>query len=240
MTCDTVPLSLLMKADPMKKIVVIFPVNNPDILSQSYLDTYKTETVDIVLKYPKTHLDQLKTPQDVAEVLPLVEEAMIEAIREKADAIIMCAFGDVCIHESNEFDAIPKIGAGRMVVRALTELAQSKFTILPSHMSHLSFIEPLIEQEQCHNYMAAPKAIDLDPKDYQNHTEAIECLIISAKAAVDECKVDALSVGYAGFIGMGAVLQSELKKRYDYEVKVLEPLDTALKYQIYQLTHQAE
>jgi Asp/Glu/hydantoin racemase len=222
----------------MKKIVVIFPVNNPDILSQSYLDTYKTDAVDIALKYPNTHLAQLITPQDVAEVLPLVEEAMIEAIREKADAIIMCAFGDVCIHESNEFDAIPKIGAGRMVVRALTELTQSKFTILPSHMSHLSFIEPLIEQEQCHNYMAAPKATDLEPKDYQTHPEAMERLIIAAKAAVDECHVDALSVGCTGFIGMGTKLQSELQKRYGYDVKVLEPLDTALRYQIYQLTHQ--
>ena len=222
----------------MKKIVVIFPVNNPDILNQSYLDAYKTDAVDISLKYPKTHLNQLKTPQDVAEVLPLVEEAMIEAIHENVDAIIMCAFGDVCLHESNEFDAIPKIGAGRMVVRALLELAQSKFTIIPSHMSHLSFIEPLIEQERCHNYMAAPKATELEPIDYRTHPEAMERLITAAKAAVDECHVDALSVGCTGFIGMGAKLQIELKKRYGYDVKVLEPLDTALRYQIYQLTHQ--
>ena len=37
----------------MKKIVVIFPVNSPDILNQSYLDAYKTDAVDISLKYPK-------------------------------------------------------------------------------------------------------------------------------------------------------------------------------------------
>jgi allantoin racemase len=152
----------------------------------------------------------------------------------------MCAFGDVCIHESNEFDAIPKMGAGRIVIRALSELAQSKFTILPAHMSHLSFIEPLIEQEHCRNYMAAPVATDLDPKDYKTNPSALERLIMAAKAAVEECRVDALSVGCTGFIGLAAELQSELKKRYGYDVKVLEPLDTALKYQIYQLTHQVE
>lgn len=222
----------------MKKIIVIFPINNPGILNQSHLDAYKTDGIDIELRYPNTHLDQLVTPEDVAEVLPLVEEAIIEAVREKPDAIIMCAFGDVCIQEVNEFDPIPKISAGRIVVRALSDIAESKFTILPSHMDNLSFIEPIVEQEQCLNYMAAPKETGLSPKEYTSRDDAIELLLEAAKAAVEECDVDALSVGCTGFRGLGAQLQQELESRYGYRIKVLEPLDTALQYYIYKLTHE--
>jgi Asp/Glu/hydantoin racemase len=222
----------------MKKIIVIFPINNPGILNQSHLDPYKTADIDIELKYPDTHLDQLKTPEDVAEVLPLVEEVVIAAINEKPGAIIMSAFGDLCIDEFNEFDEIPKIGTGRVVIRALSDISKAKFTILPSHMDHLAFIERLVEQEQCHNYMAAPKATGLEPKDYTTRDDALDDLVEAAKAAVEECDVDALSVGYAGFLGLGQQLQQALKDRYGYDVKVLEPLDTALQYQVYKLTHE--
>lgn len=222
----------------MKKIIVIFPINNPGILNQQHLDAYKSEDVDLILKYPKTHLDQLKTPEDVAEVMPLVEDVIVEAINEKPDVIIMSAFGDLCIDESNEFEEIPKVSTGRIVIRALEEITQSKFTILPSHLDNLVFIEPFIKQEQCHNYMTAPVATGLEPKDYTTREDALEHLVQAAKAAIEGCGVDALSVGCAGFLNIGAQLQQALKDRYGYDVKVLEPLDTALQYYIYKLSHE--
>jgi len=221
----------------MKKIIVIFPINNPGILNQFHLDAYKTDEVDITLKYPNTHLDQITNAKEVAEVMPLVEEVLIESINEKPDAIIMCAFGDVCIQEKNEFDEISKVSPGRIVIRALEDISQNKFTILPSHMDNLAFIEPLIEQEQCNKYMAAPKATGLEPKDYTTRADALDLLVEAAKVAVEECDVDALSVACTGFRGLAPQLQNELKKRYNYDVKVVEPLDIALQYHIYKLTH---
>ena len=220
----------------MKNIAVILPINNPDILNQQDLDQYNTDQVQVRLIYPKTHLQELKTQQDVAEVLPLVEQAIIKAIQHQVDSIVMCGFGDICIQASNEFDDISKVGAGRITVRALESISKKKFTILPGDLSHLSFIEAVVRDEQCTKYMAAPKATDLDPKEYKTHPQALESIVAAAKEAIELCDVDALSIGCAGFQNLAAEVEQVLKARYQYDVNVLEPLDTALQYEIYRLT----
>lgn len=220
----------------MKTITLVMPVNNAAWLPPQFFDRYKTEHSQVLLRYPHVQLDDLKSGKDIAYALPLLEEAIINAINQKTSFILVGSFGDMCIHEANEFDPIPKVSAGRLALRALARYSKKKFTVIPLHMRHLAFIDQMLQEESIKNYMAAPAALQMSPKDY--HQEGVfEHVLAAAKYAIEECGADALAVGCCGYHGLNIKLQNELALRYQYKVHVVEPIDIALKYVTYQLTN---
>ena len=63
----------------MKKITVILPIYNPEMLTQADLDAYQTTDCCFELCYADTKLKELNTQADADAVLPSVLEKMVAA-----------------------------------------------------------------------------------------------------------------------------------------------------------------
>jgi Asp/Glu/hydantoin racemase len=214
----------------MKIIYVIVPTNNRKMLNKEDLQPFKSSKDNLIVAYPDTRLDQLNTMADVIEVLPLMKAAITAAKEDGAAAIIINGFGDVGITKENEHDEIPMVGLGRIVVRELSKISKGKFTVLPAQPGHEAFIEGLIIEEDIKNYIRAPAAIGLQPKEIRTSESALEALFTAACAAIDEEGVDSISVACASFFGLADKLQQMLCATYKKEIHVIDPLKVTLQY----------
>lgn len=211
----------------MKKIHIILPVHNQQMLNIADLAPYQSEECEFVLSYADTDLIELNTISDVQAVIPSVLERIKEAKNSNPLAIILYAFGDVAISKANEHDEIPIIGLGRLVIRLSNEMCSRKFTVIPAQMAHVPFIQALVSEEILTlKYQVATKSPGMNPSDLRkNPSETLNCLYDIIVHEFTQNNIDTFTFGCGSFFGVEKQLRKMLQKTYSDEINIIGLFD---------------
>lgn len=213
----------------MKKIKIIVPVNNKEMLNEQDLLPYQSKECQFYLDYPDTTLKQLNKKEDAEKVWPLLLKMIEETANEKANVLIMYAFGDCAIKEAQEKLTIPVLGLGRVVVPIASALARKKFSIIPGHLAHNNFIGDLVTSLNLnHNFIPSSVDINMDPQDVKTAPEVLERLINASSVMIENHGVDAFTFGCGTIVGYAEPLQKILREKYQTAVTVVDPLSVPL------------
>jgi|GEM_PF-1577036 allantoin racemase len=216
----------------MKQVAVIVPTNNREMLNQALLLPYQLEDCYFQVYYANTRLNELNTLDDVLEVQPLVVEQVKIACNEGASAAVVFGFGGVGVDEANELNLIPVIGLGQSAVHKAYEIAKNKFTIIPSLLAHMPFIEAMIKEEGLEDKFVKPTHdTGLSPAELRKDTEkALNKLFEAVASEVNLQGVDTVTFACGSFVGMADPLRKKLQQA-GLDVQVIDlvkvPLEEA-------------
>ena len=150
----------------MRIIAVILPINNPDILKQSDLEPYQSNDVNFRLSYVDTQLREINTAEEAEVLLPLVVKKIQEAEHEGADAVIVYAFAEFGVTETEDIVKIPVMALGKAAIHEARNLSSKKFTVLPGMLAHNEFLKTMIETEKLgDNYVPAIHSPEVTPAE---------------------------------------------------------------------------
>lgn len=213
----------------MKTIAVIPPINNPEILSQEDLESYQSGRYCFKVIYPNTELKELNTASDVEEVIALVLKKIQEAEQDGASAVIVFAFGDVGIKEGRKLVSIPLMGLGKAAVHMASLFCKHRFTVIPGQLSHNTFIEELVREENLqHKFIAATHAVNLNPSEIRkNHSSTLDALVSAASEEIIKKDIDTFTLGCGSFINFAKPLQQELRKRHNKLITVIDQVSVS-------------
>lgn len=215
----------------MKTIAVILPINNPDILKQADLDSYQSKETFFKVHYVNTHLKELMTADDVAQVSALTIEKAEQVVKEGASAIVIFAFGEFGFEkELQKKLSTLVVTLGSAAINKASSFSKKKFTILPGMLSHNAFLEDMVLKMQKNNYTPATYSPESSPAQIRGDKKILEKLIAIASKEIQENNVDAFTLGCGSFIGISAPLQTALQKAFGTGIYVVDPITTTFEF----------
>ena len=216
----------------MKRVSIILPVNNKEMISQQDFAPYQTEQCHYDLSYADTDLKELNSVADGEAVIQPTIDKVIAAEQSGAEAAIVFCFGDIAIKEASQQVNIPVLGTGKYAIHVAAEICNKKYTILPGKAAHNDFIQIVIQETGLTNkFVLAKHGVDLFPSEIRNNPElTVERLYHIACQEIDENEVDTFTLGCTCFMGMAKPLQAKLQTHYQDQKKimVIDPAEIAL------------
>lgn len=214
----------------MKTVQIIMAINNHDMLNDGDLESYQTADCHFKISYPDTHLKELTNMEEVNEVMPSVMANIKQAAKEKASVMIIFAFGDFILKETQDLVAVPVMGLGRVAIPVASALCRNFYTVIPSLINSNDFIQPMVKGLHAeHNFILTEAAVGLGPAELKGNPVVLKRLIEIASLMIEKHNVDTFTLGCGGFIGVANQLENELRKLHHKPITVVDPVATAFR-----------
>lgn len=211
----------------MKKIAVILPINNADILRQSDLLPFQSTDYFFELHYVDTYLRELNTADEVGLVSKLTFEKAEQVVSDNAAAVIIYAFGEFGFEkELEEKLSVSVVTLGAKAIQEASHLSQKKFTILPGMLTHNGFLEGFVSglKLQKNNYQMAKSSPEVSPAQIRSDKNMLGKLTVLASKEIQENNIDTFTLGCGSFIGLAKPLQDILQKEFGSTIHVVDPV----------------
>lgn len=147
---------------------------------------------------------------------------------EGHDAIICNCFGDPGVKAARELLSVPVVGPGETSMHVAATLGQrfSVITILPNVVPH---IQNLAAQCGLENRLASIRYVNISVLGLVERKRLTSALYEEMLKAMKEDDAQVLVLGCTDMLGVAKEMENRLRNQ-GYEVPVVAPLVTALKY----------
>jgi allantoin racemase len=199
-------------------------------LSDSALSLRKQHLVEIAS--PETQIEMVKLNNGPASVegtldeyyaAPEILSRVIEAEKERYDAVVDHCFGDPAIHAARECVRIPVVGAGETSMM-LASLLGHKFSVLTVLKETVPQVKRLARSIGVEDKLASVRFIGIPVLQLDENVESTKrAFMDSARRAIDEDDADVLCPGCTGLSMWASEWGEELG------VPLLDPGGVALK-----------
>lgn len=211
-------------------VCVINPITTKEFEAGTRMEAknYVSQDTDVIVVTVEKGPASIESRYDEMCAAPGVAE-MLKKMEDKVDAFVINCFGDPGVESAREITRKPVVGAGSSSMN-LACLLGDKFSIVTVLKRLESMSSEIAYRCGALSKLAGVRAVETPVLELEKDKEALVVNLV--KESIDAIEKDGAHVivlGCTGMAGLAGKVVEGLKKQ-GYEVPVIDPFATAVKY----------
>jgi len=213
----------------MLKIMCLDPVTMAATKEEGeYMGKFLSKDTELVLDVIDDGPYTIQCEYDEAMSQPHVIESCIKAEKNGIDGIFVNCFGDPGVRAAREVTGIPIFGGFEPVMLTAMGVAD-RVAIITVLDSVMPLISNNIMKAGFGDRVVSLRNVGIPVADLSDKDKLVPALVSQAEAAIRENRAEVIVLGCTAMIDVAETTEQIIKKK-GYDIPVLEPAQTALKY----------
>lgn len=210
----------------MTQVRVILPGYNTKVLNMEMLKPYQSAELTLSVDYAEIPVDAVRHEFDMALMAPALLKKVMQAEKDKMDAIVIDMMADVALRAVREAVAIPVVSLAETACHVAAMMGNN-FAIINTTEELTPIQENLVRGYGLYERCATIQGLNLKPEDDYRSEKVIENLINQCADAVINKKADVLIFGSGRLIAYREQINQGLQQK-GINVPIIEPLPTGI------------